>query len=102
MRRLAQHAHPDSHHPNAKFWPRPHNFLVKVKGDKKCRFWCLSKPGSGFGPFGPHLGVIRWGGVLVGVMCPFCTISEKHPHIGTHEKQGQRLAYTLPLDTVDL
>ena len=42
------------------------------------------------------------GVVYMWVMCPFCTRSEKHPHVGTQEKQGQRLAYTLPLDTVDL
>ena len=77
-------------------------FWGNLQSDKKCRFWCLSKPDSDLGLFGPHSGVIRWGGLHVGVMCPFCTRSEKHPHVGTHEKQGQRLAYTLPTDTVDL
>ena len=61
----------------------------------------VSKSDSDLGPFGPHLGVIRWGGQHVGVMFPFCTKSEKHPHVRVLQKLVEQIVYTLPLDTVN-
>ena len=49
-----------------------------------------------------RLDVIRWGGLHVGVMCPFCTRAGAHHHVGILQKDDERIVLTLPLDTVNL